>query len=66
MSPDLLRTEIQATRALTSKPFGVNLITLHPQLTELIRVCASEKVSHVVLAGGLPTKEALNLNRIRY
>jgi enoyl-[acyl-carrier protein] reductase II len=54
MSPDLLRTEIAATRALTAKPFGVNLITLHPQLEALVQVCLEEQVSHIVLAGGLP------------
>ena len=54
MSPELLDTEIAATKALTSKPFGVNLITMHPQLTDLIAVCAKHKVTHIVLAGGLP------------
>ena len=54
MSPDLLDAEIAATRALTDRPFGVNLITMHPQLSELIDVCAKHKVGHVVLAGGLP------------
>lgn len=54
MTPDLLRTEIRETAALTNKPFGVNLITLHPNLAELIDVCLEEKVTHVVLAGGLP------------
>ena len=39
MSPALLDAEIAATAALTDKPFGVNLITLHPQLLELIDVC---------------------------
>lgn len=59
MPPEVLRAEIKATQALTSKPFGVNLITLHPQLMELIRVCLDEKVSHIVLAGGLPPAEAI-------
>jgi enoyl-[acyl-carrier protein] reductase II len=54
MSPELLDTEIFATKALTIKPFGVNLITMHPQLSELIDVCAKHNVGHVVLAGGLP------------
>ena len=35
------------------KSFGVNLITMHPMLSELIDVCAKHEVSHVVLAGGL-------------
>lgn len=59
MSPDLLRNEIQGTQALTNQPFGVNLITLHPQLSELIEVCVEEKVTHVVLAGGLPPAQAI-------
>jgi enoyl-[acyl-carrier protein] reductase II len=59
MTPDLLRTEIAATQQLTTKPFGVNLITMHPQLTELIAVCGEAKVGHVVLAGGLPPKGSL-------
>jgi enoyl-[acyl-carrier protein] reductase II len=56
MTPDLLDTEIAATRALTDKPFGVNLITMHPALFDLIAVCARHKVGHVVLAGGIPPK----------
>ena len=56
MTPDLLDTEIAATKVLTAKPFGVNLITMHPMLFDLIAVCARHGVSHVVLAGGIPPK----------
>jgi len=59
MTPDLLDAEIAATKALTQKPFGVNLITMHPQLSDLIGVCARHGVSHVVLAGGLPPKGSI-------
>jgi enoyl-[acyl-carrier protein] reductase II len=59
MPPEILRQEIQATKALTTKPFGVNLITMHPQLDALIDVCIDEKVTHVVLAGGLPTAQSI-------
>ena len=55
MTPDRLSEEIRATRALTAKPFGVNLIVMHPELDGLIDACLAEKVSHVVLAGGLPS-----------
>jgi len=60
MTPDLLDTEIAATKALTSKPFGVNLITMHPDLFALIEVCARHNVSHVVLAGGIPPKGSVD------
>jgi enoyl-[acyl-carrier protein] reductase II len=59
MSPELLDGEIAATKERTSKPFGVNLITMHPQLSELIDVCARHQVTHVVLAGGLPPGGAI-------
>lgn len=59
MTPDLLRNEIQATQLLTNHPFGVNLITLHPQLMDLIDVCVEENITHVVLAGGLPPAQAI-------
>ncbi len=60
MSPELLATEICATQAMTTRPFGVNVITLHPQLFELIDVCLAHRVGHVVLAGGLATIAAVN------
>ena len=56
MTPELLDAEIAGTKTLTSKPFGVNLITMHPQLFDLIAVCGRHNVSHVVLAGGIPPK----------
>ncbi len=59
MSPDLLKAEVQATKALTRQPFGVNLITMHPQLDALIDACLEEKVGHIVLAGGVPSAPAI-------
>lgn len=59
MEPTRLAEEIHATQALTAKPFGVNLITMHPQLDALIDVCGQARVSHIVLAGGLPNAAAI-------
>ncbi len=59
MTPELLDTEIAETAKRTSKPFGVNLITMHPDLFRLIGVCGEHKVSHIVLAGGLPPKGSI-------
>ncbi len=55
MAPDVLEAEIAATAERTDKPFGVNLIIMHPQLEQLIDVCLAQGVGHIVLAGGLPT-----------
>jgi enoyl-[acyl-carrier protein] reductase II len=59
MTPALLAAEIEETFARTRRPFGVNLITMHPDLMALIDVCVRLGVSHVVLAGGLPGAGAI-------
>jgi enoyl-[acyl-carrier protein] reductase II len=59
MEPHMLDEEIAETKKRTGEPFGVNLITMHPMLDELIDVCASHEVSHIVLAGGLPPGKAI-------
>ena len=60
MNPELLDREIAETKLRTDQPFGVNLITMHPQLTELIEVCGRHEVGHIVLAGGLPPSGAID------
>lgn len=60
MTPELLAEEIAGTKALTDKPFGVNLITMHPELDQLIDVCLDAGMNHVVLAGGLPPGAAIS------
>jgi enoyl-[acyl-carrier protein] reductase II len=59
MSPDVLDAEIAATFAMTDRPFGVNLITMHPQLDGLVDVCLDRRIGHVVLAGGLPSSASI-------
>ena len=59
MGPDMLEAEIVATQARTAFPFGVNLITMHPALEALVDVCIAARVTHVVLAGGVPKGQAL-------
>ena len=54
MGPAQLAAEIEGTQALTQRPFGVNLITMHPQLDQLVQVCLDAEIGHVVLAGGIP------------
>ncbi len=59
MPPDALAEEIAATKALTDKPFGVNLINMHPALDRLLDVCREQAVGHVVIAGGFPSSATL-------
>ncbi|MXP61737.1 2-nitropropane dioxygenase [Roseomonas sp. M0104] len=59
MTPERLAEEIAATQALTDKPFGVNLITMHPQLAALVDVCLAARVGHIVFAGGIPPTPAI-------
>ena len=59
MEPPRLAEEIVGTQALTTKPFGVNLITMHPRLDQLVDTCLAAKVSHIVFAGGIPPGTAI-------
>jgi enoyl-[acyl-carrier protein] reductase II len=59
MNPAQLAEQIAGAQALTNNPFGVNLITMHPELSELIRVTLEAKVGHIVLAGGIPPGPAI-------
>ena len=59
MEPPRLAEEIVGTQALTQKPFGVNLITMHPRLDQLVQTCLQHKVGHIVFAGGIPPGSAL-------
>ena len=53
-SSDWLREQIQTTKKLTDKPFGVNLLLLSPFLQENIKIVIEEKVKVATLGGGIP------------
>ncbi len=59
MDGELLKKEITATQEKTNKNFGVNIITMNPKINDLIDVCGEKKVSHVILAGGIPEKSTI-------
>jgi enoyl-[acyl-carrier protein] reductase II len=59
MEPPRLAEEIKGTQALTQKPFGVNLITMHPRLDQLVQTCLEHRVGHIVFAGGIPPGGAI-------
>lgn len=49
-----LRSEIAATRQLTDKPFGVNLMLMAKNIDELLAVIVAEKPAFVTLGAGNP------------
>ena len=53
--PSSVEAEILATRALTDRPFGVNVVTLDPRIDQQIQVCVELGVSHIILGGTIPS-----------
>lgn len=56
MHPDTLREHIRKCRAATSKPFGVNLPLMYPQIDEVMQLVAEEGVRIVFTSAGSPKK----------
>ena len=54
MYPEELREEIEKTRHLTSKSFGVNVPLLHPGVEEIIAVVREENVRIIFTSAGNP------------
>ncbi|HHY14048.1 MAG TPA: enoyl-[acyl-carrier-protein] reductase FabK [Thermoanaerobacterales bacterium] len=50
-----LKKEIRKARALTNKPFGVNIMLMSPFKEEIVETVCSEKVDFVTLGAGNPT-----------
>ena len=56
MDADSLRENIRCCRALTDKPFGVNIMLMHPQADEFAKVVVEEGVKLVTTGAGNPGK----------
>lgn len=56
MSPEVFQDSIRRCRTLTDKPFGVNIMLMHPQADELARIAAEEKVAVVTTGAGDPSR----------
>lgn len=54
MYPDVLRDHIRKCKAATSKPFGVNIPMLYPQIEELMDIIREERVPIVFTSAGNP------------
>ncbi len=55
-TPEQLREQIHIARKATSKPFGVNLMMMHPLIEELAELLVEERVSVVTTGAGMPGK----------
>lgn len=56
MSADDLRENIRKCRTLTDKPFGVNIMLMHPQADEMAQIVIEEGVKIVTTGAGNPGK----------
>ncbi len=54
MPIDILKNEIKKAKAITSNPFGVNLMLMMPNIEEQIDVCIEEGVKVVTTGAGNP------------
>ncbi|MBA2133078.1 enoyl-[acyl-carrier-protein] reductase FabK [Capillibacterium thermochitinicola] len=53
---DWVREQIHKARALTTKPFGVNVMLLSPYVDEVIRIIIEEKIPVITTGAGNPGK----------
>lgn len=51
-----IREEIQKCRALTDKPFGVNLMLMNPDVDNIAKMLVEEKVAVITTGAGSPEK----------
>ena len=54
MEPNLLRENIRKAKAITSNPFGVNLMLMRPDVEEQVNVCIEEGVKVITTGAGNP------------
>ncbi|MFV8465147.1 NAD(P)H-dependent flavin oxidoreductase [Flavobacterium sp. LB1P62] len=54
MYPEVLREHIQKCKKATSKPFGVNIPMLYPNMEEIMKIIVDEEVKIVFTSAGNP------------
>jgi len=52
--PDQVRAQVRQTKALTAKPFGVNIALFSPHVDDLVQICIEEGVAVVATGAGNP------------
>ena len=56
MNADTLREHIRRCKALTNKPFGVNIMLMNPAAAEMAKVVVEEGVQVVTTGAGVPSQ----------
>ena len=56
MSPEMFQDSIRRCRQLTDKPFGVNIMLMHPQADQMAAIAAQERVAVVTTGAGDPAR----------
>ena len=56
MHPETLREHIRKCQAATTKPFGVNIPLMYPEIETIMQIVADEKVRIVFTSAGSPKK----------
>ena len=56
MNAETLRENIRRCKELTDKPFGVNIMLMHPQADEFAKIVVEEGVKVVTTGAGNPGK----------
>ena len=56
MTPEVLQEHIRKCKAATSRPFGVNVPLMYPEIERLMQIIADEGVSAVFTSAGSPKK----------
>ena len=56
MNTEMLRENIRKCRTLTDKPFGVNLMLMNPEASDMAQLIAEENVKIVTTGAGSPAQ----------
>lgn len=54
--PEVFKKQVEETRKLTNKPFGVNIITIAPAYKQHLELIKELHLPYVIFAGGFPDK----------
>ncbi len=58
---DILKAQIEETRSLTDRPFGVNLITIAPAYQDHLKMVQEMKLPYVIFAGSFPKQHEIEI-----